>query len=265
MVNKISIALLLLLSTAIPEADAEVMGQASVLDRRIQTAIYSADNVYRLQAAIGRTSLIQFPPNETVHGADGLMISGDPTAWSMGVNKAGSMVGIKPITPDDPDTNLVINTNRNTYIIELKLVKSVADMTYALRFKLPEQPKVKKAVATNVVSDPCVGLRSGPYQVRGDKSLAPLEAWDNGVFTCFRFPTNVPRPVVYQVLPDGTETLANTRTAHDILVVHGVSALFRFRLNDLVLEAKPTQQLGTTYNYKNTTTGETREVKRGHQ
>lgn len=192
----------------------------------------------------------------------GLITSGDPHAWSLGVNKAGNMISIKPVTAEDPDTNFTINTNRHTYLLELKLVKSVADMTYLLRFKHPEPPaKVKPAVASGS-EDPCSGLRSAPYQMRGDKSLAPLEAWDNGTFTCFRFAGNLPRPVVYQVLPDGTETLTNTRTVKDILVVHGVSQLFRFRLNSLVLEAKPTQQWAMPYNHNGTTTGDVREVKR---
>lgn len=47
-------------------ASAEVMGAGSYMDSRVQTAVYSPDNVYRLQAVIGRTSLIQFPANETI-------------------------------------------------------------------------------------------------------------------------------------------------------------------------------------------------------
>ena len=264
--NKFSYLLVaLLMSAGIQKAAAETMGERSVLDRRIQTATYTPDNVFLVQAKVGRTSLIQLPPNETVMSEAGLITSGDPDAWSLGVNKAGNMVTLKPVTDQDPDTNFTINTNRHTYLLELKLVKSVAEMTYMLRFKHAELPHVAKPATANVEVDPCSGLRSGPYQMRGDKSLAPMEAWDNGTFTCFRFPNNVPRPVVYQVLPDGTETLTNTRTVRDTLVVHGVSQLFRFRLNSLVLEAKPTQQLGRAYNYNGTTTGQIREVKRAEQ
>lgn len=263
--NRIALAFTLLVNGGLGalNVQAEVMGNSSLLDKRIQTAIYSPDEVYRIQTFVGRASLIQFPPNETVNQEDGLMMSGDPQAWQMGVNKTGNRVGIKPLTLDDPDTNLIINTNRNTYIVELKLVKKKEDMTYLLRFTIPEKPK--PPVAPRVAVDPCPGLRSGPYNGRGDKSVAPLEAWDNGVFTCFRFPTNMPRPVVYQVLPDGTETVANTRPVDDMLVVHGLSGLFRLRLNTLVMEVKPTRQLYKPYNFSGTTTGEVREVKRVHE
>lgn len=261
--KKLTVVAALLLAFAAQQAAAETLGERSVLDRRIQTAMYNPDNVFRVQAKVGRTSLIQLPPNETVMSESGLITSGDPDAWSLGVNKAGNMITIKPVTKADPDTNFTINTNRHTYLLELRLVQNVDDMTYMLRFQHPEVPK-PKPVAMNL-ADPCNGVHSGPYQQRGDKSLAPIEAWDNGTFTCFRFPAYVPRPVVYQVLPDGTETLANTRPARDILVVHGVSQLFRFRLNSLVLEARPTQQLSMPFNFNGTTTGEVREVKRAEQ
>lgn len=258
----LAVALGLVLCTAVCQVQAETMGERSALDARIQTAIYNPDNVYRVQAFVGRTSSIQLPPNENVMGRDGAIMSGDPKAWELGLNQAGNLITFKPINSKDADTNITINTNRHTYIIELTLVKKLSDMTYMLRFRHPEQPK---PVPANMVADPCSGLRSGPYQKRGERSLAPAEAWDNGTFTCFRFPTNLPRPNVYQVLPDGTETLANVRPVRDILVVHGVSHLFRLRLNGLVLEMRPTQALNTPYNFNGTTTGEVREVKRGEQ
>ncbi|WP_158506537.1 TrbG/VirB9 family P-type conjugative transfer protein, partial [Pseudomonas syringae group genomosp. 7] len=136
---------LLALTFAVP-ALAESMGTGSALDRRVQTAVYSPDNVYRIQASVGRTSLVQLPANETINEASGLMVSGDPKAWSIGPNKAGNMVSLKPITDQEPDTNLTINTNRRTYLIELKLVKRTQDSTYLLRFTYPEPPKKSGAV-----------------------------------------------------------------------------------------------------------------------
>jgi len=255
----------LLLSVCATGALAETMGDGSFQDRRVQTAVYTPDNVFRIQAVIGRTSLLQFPPNETVNEDSGLIVSGDPTAWSIGANKAGNIVAIKPTTDQEPNTNLMINTNKHTYLLELKLVKRVEDMTYALRFTYPE-PAKKVVVASNAPANPCDGpIQNGPYQRRGDMSISPTEGWDNGTFTCFRFMTNSARPVLYQVLPDGTETLANIHNEQNVVVVHGVSQLFRFRLNGLVLEARPRQLVSTGYNFKGTTTGETRELKNADQ
>jgi len=253
----------LLLSCSVQQALAEQMGEGSFQDRRVQTAFYTPDNVFRIQAVVGRTSLVQFPAHETVNEDSGLIVTGDPTAWSIGANKAGNIVAIKPTTDEEPNTNLIINTNRHTYLLELKLVKQVADMTYSLRFTYPEPPK--KPVANREFNpDPCPGPID-TFQVRGDEAIAPSEGWANGTFTCFRFVTNAPRPVVYQVQPDGTEKLANVRNVQNIMVVHGVSQLFRFRMNNLVMEARNRQQVGGFYNYNGTTTGEIREVKHAEQ
>lgn len=255
------VASLLLFAAALGSpalALAENMGVASLQDKRVQTAIYSADNVFRLQAMVGRSSLIQFPANETVNDDAGLITSGDPAAWTLGVNKAGNMVAIKPSSDQDPDTNLIINTNKRTYLLELKLVKKVADMTYALRFVLPEPPKVVAKV--DAPANPCNGLENRTWQSRGNKDLAPSEVWDNGTFTCFRFATNKPRPVLYQVMPDGLETLVSSRNEQNVLVAHGVSTQWRLRLNGQVLEFK-TELQPTSYNFKGTTTGEVRTLK----
>jgi type IV secretion system protein VirB9 len=269
MANKAASGLtaLLALTCAFP-ALAESMGTGSALDRRVQTAMYSPDEVYRVQATVGRGSLVQLQPNETINQDTGIMISGDPTAWSIGPNKAGNMVTLKPITDQDPDTNLTINTNLRTYLIELKLVKRTEDSTYLLRFNYPEPPK-KPAAARRDPGNPCDGpVQNGPYQKRSNaesKSIGPYEGWDNGMLTCFRFTGNGPRPTLYQVLPDGTETVADMHNDQNVVVVHGVGQLFRFRLNNLLVEARPIHQVNTGYNFNGTTTGEIREVKHAEQ
>lgn len=264
--NTLTLAIVgVILSTCAAQVCAESAGAGSTLDSRVQTAVYTPDNVFRVQAAIGRTSLIQFPANETINEDSGLMASGDPTAWSIGANKAGNLVSIKPITDQEPNTNLTINTNRHTYLLELKLVKRPGDMTYALRFTYPEAPK-KPVVVRRDPANPCDGpVQNGPYQWRGDKVISPSEGWDNGLLTCFSFATNAPRPVLYQVLPDGTETLANVHNVQNVVVVHGVGQLFRFRLNKLLVEARPTHQTDTGYNFNGTTTGEVRGLKNAEQ
>lgn len=262
----LNVGLLLLLALGAKFAFAEKLGAGSSLDRRVQTAIYSPDQVYRVQAAVGRGSLIQFPANETVNEDSGLIATGDPTAWSIGANKAGNLVAIKPITDQEPNTNLIINTNKRTYLLELTLVKRTDETTYALRWIYPEPPKKEVAATPRRDIDPCSGpVQTNLYQRRGDKAIAPSEGWDNGLLTCFRFTSNGPRPVLYQVLPDGTETLADTHNEQNIVVVHGVGQLFRFRLNKLLVEARPVNQVDTGYNFNGTTTGEVRELKHAQE
>ncbi|EFL91432.1 conjugative transfer protein [Candidatus Regiella insecticola LSR1] len=244
--------------------DAETVGKGASLDKRIRTALYSPDNVYRLSTMKNRTSTIQFPPGETVNRGSGLIATGNPGAWVIGANQDGNMVVVKPdINATDANTNVIINTNKHTYIVELKLTDNPAAMTYLLRFNYPVPPKPEESPfkGRQRNKNPCEGRINRNYQKRGDMSLSPYEIWDNGTFTCLRFPTNAPRPVIYQVLPDGTETLANLRSVNDIMVVHGVSQRFRLRLNRLVLELRTEQNNTGWYNDNGTTTGKVREVK----
>lgn len=250
----------LFFSVTAQQAVAETMGVGSYKDQRIQTAIYSPDEVYRIQAAVGRTALIELRSDESVLDQSGLIITGDPLAWDLGVNKSGNRVSLKPGTNADPDTNLIVSTTRRSYVLELKLAKPSQALTYLLRWTYPEPPK-KPALVRSSNQNPCSGAINRSYQKQGDMELSPYEVWDNGTFTCFRFISGGPQPVLYQVLPDGTETLANTRQVDNILVVHGVSKMFRFRLNDLVLAYRTRQPLIRAFNYNGTTTGETRVVK----
>lgn len=258
------VVLAVLLSLLLPSVNAETSGQGSPLDKRIKTAIYSKDNVYRLNAMKNRTSSIQFPPGETINLDSGLIVTGNPNGWTLGANKEGNMVAIKPKNEAvDPETNFIINTNKNTYIIDVRLTDNASLITYLLRFDYPAPPKPSDNPFTGreLIKNPCDGAMNRDYQKRGDVALSPAEVWDNGTFTCMRFPTNAPRPVIYQVLPDGTETLINSHQVNDIVVIHGTSALYKLRLNKLVMGIKTDSHNTGYYNYNGTTTGEIKRVK----
>ncbi|EKM7777525.1 TrbG/VirB9 family P-type conjugative transfer protein [Salmonella enterica] len=259
-----------LMATLLPNASAEIAGKGSAHDGRIQTATYSPDNVFRIYAMKDRVTMIRLEEGETIDSDDGAMNVGKPgdpknREWILGANKRGSVIMIKPSRyAEEPETNMIINTNRRTYLIELKLAKSLASMTYMLRFDYPKPAPVGETPfkGRDLNVNPCDGKINTQYQRRGDIAISPYQVWDNGTFTCFRFPTNAPRPVIYEVLPDGTESMVNMRTVNDITVVHGVSQEFRLRLNKLVMAVRSKVPNTGWYNYNGTTTGEIREVKK---
>lgn len=267
--NKIFIAIMLVM--LLPAAQAETGGRGSQLDRRVQTALYSPDNVYRIYTMKNRVSAIKLEPGETINMDSGAMGVGKPgnannPEWLIGSNKEGSMILVKPSQyAESPETNVVINTNRRTYLFELRLVQTPQSMTYLFRFDYPVPQKIGETPfkGRSINTNPCDGVSNRLYQKRGDMVLSPYEVWDNGTFTCLRFPTNAQRPVVYEILPDGTESLVNVHQVNDIVVVHGVSKEFRLRLNKLVLALRTNSNNTGWYNYNGTTTGEIREVKDG--
>ncbi|WP_277973352.1 TrbG/VirB9 family P-type conjugative transfer protein [Pantoea agglomerans] len=259
---KIHLLAFCVLASFASATNAEVGGKGAQLDKRIQTATYSPDNVFRVNSSIGRATIVQLEAGETIRRDNGIMAMGDPSAWEIGPNKSGDMVTIKPKTDQEPDTNFIINTDRRTYVLELKLVKDVSQTTYLLRFNYPKPPKIgdNPFAGRDLNQNPCSGRENRRYEKKGDLVLSPSEIWDNGTFTCMRFPTNAPRPVAYEVLPDGTETLVNFHNVNDILVIHSVSSMFKLRLNKMVLAVRTNVNNMGFYNYNGTTTGEIRET-----
>ena len=51
--------------------------------------------------------------------------------------------------------------------------------------------------------DPFSGNRNWHYIAQGNRSILPLEVFDNGFSTVFRFPGNVRIPSVFVINPDG--------------------------------------------------------------
>ncbi|ECS8865349.1 conjugal transfer protein, partial [Salmonella enterica] len=57
---KIQLLAFFVISAIVSSAQAETFGRGTQLDRRIQTATYSPDNVFRINASVGRATIVQF-------------------------------------------------------------------------------------------------------------------------------------------------------------------------------------------------------------
>ena len=73
------------------------------------------------------------------------------------------------------------------------------------------------------------GTRNLSYSVQGAQALRPSEVSDNGRFTVMRFPAGQPIPAVYEVTPDGTESLVPFDVRGEFVVVHDTARQFRLR------------------------------------
>ena len=69
----------------------------------------------------------------------------------------------------------------------------------------------------------------------GSEDIVPTLVFDDGRFTYLRFPNNREVPAVFQVLPDGAETLVNVRMEGDLLVVDRVSRRLMLRAGSAVV------------------------------
>ena len=225
---------------------AEAIPKSSRYDNRIRNEVYNPDNVTRVNVAAGAATLIQFHSSEFISEIEGGLGFGDAEAWT------------KP-KADEPDTNLVIVTNKRTYQFNLVSVKNRNSAFWGIRFSYPDLKKEP----ISPWAKPCQGgTYNYRYFVQGeekDKKIFPIEAWDNGTFTCFKFPTGGDLPVIFKKLPDGKEGLVNSHVENDYIVVHEINSEYRVRLGDLVVGVK-TDKLKALKTLNGTTNGKTREV-----
>ncbi|WP_439295221.1 TrbG/VirB9 family P-type conjugative transfer protein [Lonepinella sp. BR2882] len=233
---------------------AEAVPKSTHYDNRVKNVFYNPDNVTRINVHSGIATLIQFAPNEMITEDNGGAGLGDPLAWSVSVR--GNNIWIRP-KDEEPDTNFVIVTNKRTYYFNLVSVSSKNSASWGVRFTYPEPKKT----ATNPWAKPCQGsIQNYRYFAKGDKKIFPLEAWDNGTFTCFNMKEGTDLPVIFKKLPDGSEGLVNSHIENGFIVIHEVNPEFSLRLGDLVAGVKTDRLIPTKGNVNGTTNGKVREV-----
>jgi type IV secretion system protein VirB9 len=230
-------------------------------DPHIQCATYDPDQAYRVSTMAGRVVMIQFEPGEhIINSGEGI---GDGKAWHVAINDSGAL--LKPGALQ-PETNLVLVTNRRTYSLSLVDVSAAQPATWMLRFDYPDTrakaataqqrrldavsaalggqrangPAIPASIANSVGAARTAPLASTSvantqYMMRGDRALAPTALWDDGRFTYFKYATARDLPTIFTTLPDGGEATANFHMEGDTVVVHEVSKSFVIRYGQSVL------------------------------
>lgn len=243
-------------------ASAATAPTPSTFDQRIQNVMYNPDDVVVIRTRPGNTTLVKLEPGEVVVGIPGGGLSiGDSEAWTIGIRE--NSIFLKPKAPF-PDTNINLVTNKRTYAIQLVETTDIKRASWQVRYQYPAVPVPFKEPVVD--RGPCSdGPINRNYFKYGDQSLSPTEVWDDGRFTCMRFPTSKALPNVYRYNPKSElkEAITNFHMKDDILVVHEVTDEFRLRIGDQVLGVKTDSLRDAPYNWKKTTTGETRVNRNG--
>lgn len=221
-------------------AHAEQFGMVMGADTRVQYFNYNENDVYTINTHIGKASLIQLENGESVDDEVSALGMGDAESWSLAVK--GNNIIFKPIKAQ-PDTNIVLVTNRRTYAFDLRNVEQAAP-TYIARFIYPDtatnaptKPEERSVPATlqqvGVTGDGQTVWIDGKYNMnyryKGDKALKPTNVWNDGRFTYMRFNHGGDLPAIYRVLADKSEMLVNQHIENDTVVLQEVSPVYRLR------------------------------------
>lgn len=223
-------SLLMVGALAPPSAKAEPRPYAK---SRARLYAYAEDRAYALVARPGWLVDIVLEPGERL-AANGAIAAGDTARWIIGDAVSGppdaqrAHVLVKPVAVG-LSTNLVINTDRRTYHLDLRSAASDADAVARISWRYPSLPVV--LVAAPPASPPAEAEPARPvlnfgYKITGPRvAWRPLRVFDDGRRAYVEFAPGFARealPPLFGLSPDGkTATLLNTHVEGDRLVVDG--------------------------------------------
>ncbi len=193
-------------------------------DRRLQTIVYSPEQVVQLPVANGYQLMVSFASEERIE----TIAVGDASGWQVTANKRGDYLFIKS-SGAARQTNLTVVTDARAYhFILLPLIEDVGNAAFAVRFVYPDLATSASAASAQV---------RYRYVLQGARALRPSKIVEDGVRTTLTWPKNVPFPATYRVDDDGGETLANSIVEGGNVVLDGVPLKLIFRLDQLTATA----------------------------
>lgn len=209
----------------------------------IQLYPWSEGALYQVYAAPGQVTDIALQPGEKLVGP-GPVAAGDTVRWIIGDTLSGSgeaqrvHILVKPTRPDLA-TNMVINTDRRTYHLEIRAtpgtyMASVSwtyphDQLIALRSRIAAEEQ-----AAPVAAGVDLASLNFSYRIEGDTpSWRPLRVFDDGRQVFIEFPPSVAElPPLFVVGASGSGELVNYRVRDRFMIVDRLFEAAELRLGD---------------------------------
>ena len=202
----------------------------------IQIYPWSEGALYQVYAAPGQITNIALEPGESLTGS-GPIAAGDTARWIIGDTESGEGVNrrvhvlVKP-TRADISTNLVITTDRRSYMIELR----AGEKPYmpAVAWAYPQVPGAQRASVPATPIIPAITARNYRYALSGDTPpWRPMAVYDDGRKVYVEFPRGVIQgemPPLFVIGADGEAQIVNSRIHQNILIVDRLFGAAELRL-----------------------------------
>ncbi|RXK13235.1 P-type conjugative transfer protein VirB9 [Halarcobacter mediterraneus] len=255
--KKLIIVLALILSNSF---SAEIP-EKSTFDKRVRFAVFNPEEVFKIYAKDGYTTVLKLEDGEKViNAATGFSEGWDitnknnfvfikPQAYmsQVSVSENGETINKKSVIKPSYkwNTNLIITTDRREYLIDLRLafntvffkinfvypdtkIKETKEALIA-KAKEEEQKYIKKELNKTTVP------RNWEFFMNVNKDsegIAPNFAYDDGVFTYLGFDTTKTIPSVF-LFENEEESILNTHIEkdgkYDVLVIHKTAKMIILR------------------------------------
>jgi len=201
-------------------------------DPRLVELEYDPAQVVRINGKARVQATIMFAEDEVIEN----VAIGDSQSWQVTPNKRANLLFVKPLA-DNAVTNLTVVTSQRTYLFDL--VASPRNRpVYVMSFRYPELEAAKAAAAElearrqanasemAAATDPFAVLDPADlnfaWDKRGDASLHPVRAFDDGRATFLSWPTDRAVPAILITDSEGTEGPVNFTVRGETIVVQAV-------------------------------------------
>lgn len=211
----------------------------------IQQYPYTPGALYQVYAAPGQVTDIALQEGEQLVGP-GPVASGDTVRWMIGDTVSGTgmlarvHILVKP-TRADIATNLVINTDRRTYHLELRATPSTYMASVSWTYPQDELialHRAREAEARNapVAAGIALNQLNFGYSFLGDKpDWRPVRAFDDGVRVYIEFPESIAQgemPPLFVIGAGGAAELVNYRVSGRYMLVDRLFNEAELRIGD---------------------------------
>jgi type IV secretion system protein TrbG len=225
-------------------AAARVQPERAGYVNAIQRFAYTEGSLYQVYTSPGQVTDIALEAGEQLVGP-GPVAAGDTARWIIGDTESGKgatrrvHILVKPTRPDLA-TNLVINTDRRTYHIELRATPATYMASVAWSYPQDALIALAQSVEKQAVAAPATvaGLDferlNFSYRIVGNPPWRPLLAFDDGEQAYIAFPDSIAQgemPPLFVIGADGkTAELVNYRVRGRHMVVDRLFTAAELRL-----------------------------------
>ncbi|MGD9724544.1 MULTISPECIES: P-type conjugative transfer protein TrbG [unclassified Afipia] len=211
----------------------------------VQVYPFSSGALYQVYAAPGQVTDVALQPGEQLVGS-GPVAAGDTVRWIIGDTESGTGAAkqihilVKPTRPE-LQTNLVINTDRRTYLLELNSTEKTYMASVSWQYPQDQLIALRRQNAAAVAAQPVaagidISALNFRYEIEGDTpAWRPLRAFDDGTKVYIEFPSGIRQgemPPLFIIGPGGDSELVNYRARQNYYVVDRMFAAAELRLGD---------------------------------
>jgi P-type conjugative transfer protein TrbG len=211
----------------------------------VQVYPFAEGALYQVYAAPGQVTDVALQEGEQLVGS-GPVAAGDTVRWIIGDTESGTAAAKKVhilVKPTRPEliTNLVINTDRRTYHLELRSTERTYMASVSWIYPQDELIALRRHNSSADAAAPVAALDINNlnfrYSIEGDNPpWRPLRAFDDGKKVYIEFPAGIGQgemPPLFIVGAEGrTSELVNYRVRAKHMIVDRLFAAAELRLGD---------------------------------